>query len=331
MSLDLSTALDLSAQLRRTAVQAVQWQYEAILKGLTQQFELLDEDDRFDVGIISRWGHQGDPTRSIDVIAHDALRNFLTHRWCHPYSPRIVGEEVSEPINPRDTGIALIRSDPLDGTTNSLTLLDNWATVVCIDIPRKRRPGHFRHMAGAIATSAGWVLSWDCKSHYCEDGIRAGSDASVFLQSLPIHFFSAGEEPRRWQLRALTLGSEDRLAAVCAPAKRRHDLDERFGGHLECMWLWAGAGNPLGPALLAGELGGIIEPEPVSLHDSAFLIPFELLGGTTVTLEGKKFSPLDTYESSALSAEEKSMPAFLAYKKLAILKALGIERFSSTN
>jgi hypothetical protein len=91
MSLDLSAALDFSAQLRRTAVQAVQWQYEAIIKGLKQQFEFLDEDDRFDAGIVSRWGHQGDPTWSIDVIAHAALRKFLAHCWHHPYSPRVVG------------------------------------------------------------------------------------------------------------------------------------------------------------------------------------------------------------------------------------------------
>ena len=39
LSLDLSAALDFSAQLCSTAVQAVQWQYEAIRNGLTQQFE----------------------------------------------------------------------------------------------------------------------------------------------------------------------------------------------------------------------------------------------------------------------------------------------------
>ena len=56
MSLDWSAALDFSAQLRRTAAQVVQWQYEAILKGPTQQFEFLDEDDRFDASITWRPG-----------------------------------------------------------------------------------------------------------------------------------------------------------------------------------------------------------------------------------------------------------------------------------
>lgn len=323
---DLSAALDLPGGLRRAAVQAAQWQYEAILKGLVQQFEFVDERDSDPIGpILSRPGHRGDPTRDIDVKAHSALKEFMRRKWRLPYNYYIVGEEANEPVDLNDRTAVLVRSDPLDGTTNCVTLLDSWATVVCFDIARKNRPGRFRHVAGAIATSAGWLLSWSCQSEYLSDGRRVSDGAStVYLQSVPIHFFSLGEPARRWQLSSLTPGNPRRVAAVCASSSRRAEVAQRFLGRLDDMWLWSGAGNPLGPALLAGELGGILEPSAVSLHDSAFLIPFQLLGGKITTLQGARFSALDAYEAAVTRTDDKPIPPFLAYKEPSLPAQLGI-------
>ncbi|ANZ42314.1 hypothetical protein BBK82_46760 [Lentzea guizhouensis] len=327
-TLDLSAALDLPGGLRRVAVQAVQWQYEAILKSLVQQFEFVDDQDEDPIGpVLSRPGHRGEPTRDIDFKAHSALKEFLRRRWVLPHNYYIIGEEANEPINLRDQNAVLVRSDPLDGTTNCVTLLGSWATVVCFDVARKNRPGRFRHVAGAIATSAGWLLSWSVWSDYRPDGTRNSfGKTTVFLQSIPIHFFSSGEPARRWQLSSLTKGNPRRLAAVCASASRRAEVLQRFQADMDDTWLWSGAGNPLGPALLAGELGGILEPSAVTLHDSAFLIPFELLGGTTVTLDGSPFSALDAYEAAATRPDDQPIPPFLAYKEPRLAGRLGLLR-----
>ncbi|MGZ4666834.1 MAG: hypothetical protein ACXV5Q_17795 [Frankiaceae bacterium] len=112
----------------------------------------------------------------------------------------------------------------------------------------------------------------------------------LFLQSLPAYFLSADEPPRRWQVRVLRGGTAGRFAAVATSAEHRRDIFTQLPllGPDSPQWFSVLAGNPLAPALLVGELGGIYERERVSLHDGALLVSFSLLGGTVFNTDGQR-------------------------------------------
>lgn len=71
----------------------------------------------------------------------------------------------------------------------------------------------------------------------------------------------------------------------------------------------------MAPGLLLGQVGSVIETQPVTLHDSAFLIPHVLLGGRVDGLTSGPIDYLGLYESNCTSfdATDTPIPPYVAY------------------
>jgi len=323
---DWTDANDLANYYRALAVKAVSTCITSVIEGLVAPLDFINEPDEAPARIRARSGHRGEPTRPLDERAASTLSQFLVeakrgHRILHEYVE--IGEEQHRPFDPQTPDLLLIRSDVLDGTTNAVTLLDSWATAVLLDLARRRAPGHFRHLAGAIGTSAGWVVSWTNVSTRAGVGRYRDVRGSVYIENVLHHYLSSSSAVRRFQLGSLTAGNPNRIAAVAAPSGRRGKLSDKFGEVIHESWFWSGAGNPLAPALLAGELGAVIEPEFVTLHDSAYLIPFTILGGEVADWSGLRIQVLDHYEEYAVDPGAP-MPPFVALKSLDTAQRLGL-------
>jgi hypothetical protein len=112
----------------------------------------------------------------------------------------------------------------------------------------------------------------------------------------------------------VTPGDPAKIASVAVSRERRAEVSRRFGALLDSeISYWNIAGNNAATALLAGDLGAIVEVKPVTLHDSAFLVPYTILGGKTYYLDtGKSFNYLDLYEAMATGEKAKPVMPFVA-------------------
>ena len=313
----ISEASDSASRLRRLAVEAVAIGYETVVNGLLTRLDSDADIDQVDVAVVERVGHTGAPTTRLDDEVKRALSSFCRQNVLQQHV--FVGEERNDSFDPRQRGLVLVRSDPLDGTTNSLSLLDNWSTVVLFDMARSSRPGSFRHFAGAIATAAGWIVSWDLGgSKHNANGAYERLHGNVFLQSIPGHLSGSDLGTRRLELETLRPGESQHIAAVAASAERRDILTGRLGPLLSLerqVTFWNAAGNSIAPGLLAGNVGTLVEPKQVTLHDSALLIPFSLLGGSVFDLDtGRLMNYLDEYEAGITGQQEKPIRPFVATK-----------------
>lgn len=230
--------------------------------------------------------------------------------YCSEESPRNLYPEP---------GDIVAWSDPLDGTTNAFTYFTGYAVVLYFDRFINDR---YDHLAGAIASSEGSIVSWQ---HFRGDGEvwidwpddmrwpgltpKVENDTARAIPTPPRRVGVgrvADVDPFVTGGRVIPVfgGVPRRLASVASTASRKEDLDRildlgRDNGAPDKqndVVLSTLAGNPLVSALLVGQLGAIIEPHAVKLHDAAYLIPLVMAGGVVVDLDDNEINVFRAFE-----------------------------------
>ncbi len=292
---------------RQIASRAAQASARAVNNATWVSLQEIEADNAVDVLSFST-DHSGDAPIKIDVDAHEAgwavcqaeLRAFL------PRERQIldVGEESGTPTKQLLPGTIICRQDPLDGSTNARVMFANWGSVVLIDEVRHdgRNGLRGRHCAGAIAMSTGWTVSWLNDSRYDHTRHRYNNlRGQVFIEGNGWGFPETQLHDARW----------DRLkgsvAAVASKPERYMATLQALGGTHPGQ-LYNVAGTPLVLGLLAGDIERVVEATPVTLHDSALLLPHQLLGGRITDLEGGALDYLKLYETHSLNLNPKNKP-----------------------
>ena len=218
-----------------------------------------------------------------------------------------VGEEAGTPTRLLNPGDLLVRLDVLDGSTNAKVTMSDFSSVALVDrIPHRmasgRRRGH--HVAGAITVATGWTISWENQGRYeadRDDYRPITGDVYVSAEPWGVPEF---ELPTPSWIR--------RAHSSSAVASKRRRLDEalRILGVQEADDVFYNfGGTPIVAALLMGQLENVIEPSWVTLHDSAHLIPHQLLHGAIERTDDH--DPLDylaLYEANALNLDPTHKP-----------------------
>ncbi len=209
-----------------------------------------------------------------------------------------LSEETRRNIFPQQ-GDVYVWCDPLDGTTNAFTSLSAYAVVLMYDVFRE---GRFCNYAGAVACSHGEVVSWQKFGTSGEVWVDWPGDWTWPTRPRVTNGRSRNalrpeaEAPYSIQVgkkgadRVPHAGMPQRIAAVATSSRRRSTLASTFDLETETdnsesgekLWLSTLGGNPLAASLLLGELGAVIEPSRVKLHDAAYLLPLTLAGGVVV-------------------------------------------------
>lgn len=251
--------------------------------------------------------HSGDTPEPIDAVAtaaaEDVVRTELRARGIHDREILSAGEEAGNGTHLVKPETYLHRSDSLDGSTSALARLLGHSSVCAID--RSRSDGTARHYAGAIYNSSGWLVSWE---HYSARNVARGSyprlAGAVFISNPAWDLPEIELTAIRWDRREAT------LAAVAHNQSRRAGVEaiaDRLGIAHDSAF-WTAGGTPLAPALLCGQIGALIEPNAVSLHDSLLLLPYQLLGGEILTPVGDPMDYMHIYEANALDMNPGARP-----------------------
>jgi hypothetical protein len=252
-----------------------------------------------------------------------------------------LSEEGAVNIAP-EPGEIIAWCDPLDGTTNALTVFSDFAVVLFFEQYDGVR---FEHLGGAIASSDGTVVSWQQYQgqgevwvdwagdlHWpAEDGNQSG-EANLESPSASAPFIVQVGLDTQTKPRA---GVSSRVAAVAATSRHRNDLsrfydltlvDDGVGnddaGSMGNRWLSTLGGNPCIAPLLLGELGAIIEPNYVDKHDAIYLVPLTLAGGQVIGLEKKDdIKPLSFFSENDPGHLMKPFIAFVRDEALDQLRS----------
>lgn len=260
--------------------------------------------------LVADQAHAGAPPHAFDVLARDVSLDHLEAALKDMGVPRShmvpVGEEAgggTQLIRPQTY---LLRQDALDGTNNAIRLWQNFSSVQLIDHVHAVDSDRLRarHLAGAIAVSNGWTVSWCHWSTFNPRERRYERIiGSVYLDGTPWGAPEIEVNALQWDRAAGT------VAAVAASPSRLQLLNETLERiKVEPSALYNVGGTPLAPALVSGAIECVIEPNPVSLHDSALLLPHQILGGMVTDLEQKQLDYLAKYESSALELSPGAKP-----------------------
>jgi fructose-1,6-bisphosphatase/inositol monophosphatase family enzyme len=204
-------------------------------------------------------------------------------------------EEAHRTFYPRPR-LKIARADPVDGTTNAVTTFSGFAVVLFFEIIG-RTGQHVVHLAGAIGSASGMVVSWDAR----DELVSVTWDERELLLKRDVDDLRAA---------AVKQGDEMSIASNAAKPARRRLLNKYFDFTDEETWLVTQAGNPIIGPLLLGQLGAVIEPRPVKLHDAAYLVPLHLAGGVVRSLDNQPLG-LDEY-FSRLASREREVPPFVA-------------------
>ncbi|WP_433532721.1 hypothetical protein ACQPYA_12265 [Micromonospora sp. CA-263727] len=251
------------------------------------------------------------PTK-IDTV----MDSFIAARVAE-YAPGATYWSEESPRNtyPQD-GDIIAWADPLDGTTNTFTFFSGYAAVLYFD---RFANGHYDHLAGAIAAADGSILSWQHYRGHGEVFVNWPSDMAWPGLRSP-HTADEGSPPATRTLEIIPNAAPDhalqpgevrshsgvasRIASVATTNTRFHDLNQLFDLRQDDSddkqsrtMLATTAGNPLGAALLLGQLGAIVETRPVKLHDAAYLLPLALLGG--IVVNPLDWQPIDVLQRFA--------------------------------
>jgi hypothetical protein len=261
--------------------------------------------------------HAGAPARVIDANAQEAVSTALQKRFedLKTVRPnefralRVLGEEAGTQTQVLRDGTILARTDPLDGTTNAVNTLTGFSVVVCIDLV-KRAGQPARHLAGAIF-GGDFDLCWR------NDTIVSRTETAGYARIAGDVYIRSARLGRGWQLlRVEQELRSDSVASVAASQRRFTAFEavrERVFRHNGVVYHLAG--NPLWAGLLMGQVGSVVETQPVTLHDSAFLIPHVLLGGKVEDAAGQPLDYLALYEQQCTSFDPKEtpVPPYVAY------------------
>lgn len=241
------------------------------------------------------------------------MNNFIARRVA-AINPNVTywSEEERKNLFPSE-GDIFAWCDPLDGTMNSFTYFAGYAIVLFFE---RYTHGQFDHLAGAIASSDGSIVSWH---HFAGetgevfidwplDFVWPGSEGSVDLQDRPTErlAYSVQMKTTRYATPGIVpiyTGVDQRFAAVASKGKRRAELDRMFDLTTDSpeaakdnpVVLSTLAGNPLIAPLLVGQLGAIIEPHSPTLHDAAYLIPLILSRGVVVDFDDQQVHVIEKF------------------------------------
>lgn len=258
--------------------------------------------------------HPGVPANRLDAVAEEAARTGL-HELSASRGPahgpnrvHYCGEE-SAGIGTQNlhSGDFIVRTDPLDGTTNAVTILTGFASVALVD---RVEDQNVTHLAGAIVSGHIDVRWYVAERDWYADGVDTPLEGRVFVRAPRLPGDNWAPLPLQRNKRLNT------LAAVAASRSRWQMCDRVAQGALaDGGRFYNLAGNPYCGSLLIGQLGGVFEPSNVTLHDSAYLIPLLLAGGSVEDLQGMRLDYLSLYETNALdfALDRKPVPPFLAY------------------
>ncbi|PBI91967.1 hypothetical protein BKP42_53860 [Rhodococcus erythropolis] len=243
--------------------------------------------------------HPGSAAENIDVAAHSAAVSSLAHdlrRDLGITSEELVlaGEEVPERTKFLNHNAYLARLDACDGTTNSQLYWNGHSSVVLLDQVRLGRDGsgRARHLGGAIACPHA-IISWTNSSPFDQVLGRYPQVSGYVYFEHPQFIGEQRIHARRWSRSTGT------IAAVAHSDERYQQVRKIATAHaLDVKRFLSAGGTPLASALLGGNVDAIIEPHHVTLHDSALLIPHQLLGGAITDLDGKPFDYLHLYETT---------------------------------
>ncbi|OBI00008.1 hypothetical protein [Mycobacterium sp. E2733] len=302
---------------RRAAVAASKAAQHTIVLALLAVFDQDEFADRPTYPAVNKdSAHPGDPAIPLDLYARDAAIGSLRHELARNLGVNedkltFCGEEASATTILLENDRYLLRLDALDGTSNSVAFWTGYSSVVCIDQVRRAEWGlRAHHLAGAIATPQG-IISWTNNSRF-DHTLRAYPlvQGHVFFE-YPQYMAERKVHKRTWSRSADVIAAvahtEERYKQVLEVAKERGiGTFRRF---------YTAGGTPLAPALVGGEVGALIEPRNVTLHDSALLIPHQLLGGVTTDLTGEPMNYLALYEANGLELNPnyKPVPGYIAW------------------
>lgn len=306
---------DMARAARAVAVSAAENALETVVAELMKVVD--DDDDRLPVVLSQDPKHPGAPARPIDAMAQTAVRrgaeSAIEERDA-VFSGRVsqicyVGEESGSQTQLIRPGTLVVRSDPLDGTSNAVNLLQGYCSVVTvdyIDIPGKRG----RHLGGAIL-GGDIDISWEQWSRRSQTGDGYHNALGrVYVRSVRL----------RTEWRAAEVSQEYRVMANMASVAASESRFRELEAYREAAFAAGGivyhlAGNPFCAALLFGEVGSFVEIKDVTLHDSAYLIPHWLLGGATEGLDGSPLNYIDLYEENIANFDvsAKPVPPFVAF------------------
>jgi hypothetical protein len=290
-----------------------------VKRAINRARDLLREEVRSaSVGsTISHPGHRGSAADKIDADMDEVLEGLVK-----TYSPNalFLSEERHRTFHPRARQI-VARADPVDGTKNALRLFSAYAVAVYFERV-SRDADHLTHLAGAIATAHGEVVSWCKHRHGGEvliewpktlpwDESESDQDDGVVEGDFAVHLVRENEQLHAPGLRP---GVAQAVAAVATTEERRNlPLFKKLGLEQAANELWVSTcgGNPMIAPLLLGDLGAIIEPkEDVSVDDALYLIPLALAGGEVMGASGESMEVFEPFR--AFNEEERRIGPFVA-------------------
>ncbi|MEU0561945.1 hypothetical protein [Dactylosporangium maewongense] len=301
----------------------------------TVQFERFEGSGEWrQKQFVTYHGHPGKPPLNIDAAAQERFVELVARQPPPDDADNglgellILGEEATvtgwDPDRPGRTTI--LRADPIDGTSSLAHCGDGFATVVTVE--SRRQPGaDWKHLGGAIVRSDGLTVSWSRTQvqahHVVLDLSRLDADKRPNIIDLgPIPPFAAVELDEDVRQAVATSG-----ASVAAhSSKRREALRAKFpdlqvlSNHLDYR-----AGTTAAWQLCNGMLGFIVELNATTIHDSAHLLPYTLLGGNIVTHEYEPVRIIELIQDHADPTNlEKVVPPYIAFtdrESLEIVKA----------
>ena len=305
------------------------------VRGKTVQFDRVEGAGEWrQQQLVTYHGHPGKPPLNIDSAAQ---HRFLEVVQQQPPSENggeglgdllILGEEATvagwDPDQPGRTTI--LRADPIDGTSSLAHCGDGFASVITVE--SRRQPGsEWKHLGGAIVRSDGLTISWSrrqVRAHHVILDLASltPADRPNILDLGPVPPFAAVELDESVRHAVATSG-----ASVAAhSAKRREALRERFpdlqvlADHLDYR-----AGTTAAWQLCNGMLGFIVELNATTIHDSAHLFPFYILGGQIVTHDYEPIRVIELIQDHADPKNmEKVVPPYIAFsdrKSLDLVRA----------
>jgi hypothetical protein len=306
-----------SEMIRGAAVAAVKDAQAAIANGLLGVFDEdeMSEDDSARSFLSADPNHPGSAPDRIDFEAKAAAEDKLRKLMSVVTTPEMLvfcGEEAGDQNRVVRHGSYLCRLDALDGTKNSLAFWTGYSSVVCIDQARIYADGtkRARHLAGAIGTPHG-IVSWANNGTFNrQHGRYMHVRGDVFFEH-PLYMEERLVSSRKWT-RAANV-----IAAVAHDEGRYNEVREIMRGYGidNPERFYTAGGTPLAPALIGGQVYAVVEPHHVTLHDSALLMPHQLLNGTITDLQDNPLDYLAVYEAEGVNLDpnHKPIPGYVAW------------------
>jgi hypothetical protein len=282
-------------------------------------FRNVDAEEPAEDDSMLQWdsNHPGERPINLDadakVIARKLAADALRKAGYPEDICKFCGEEAGSGTQRIRVGDIIIRQDVLDGSKLAERVMTDFSSVHLTDKVRTLNSvgPRTRHLGGAIVAANALSISWANHSQYLgERHWYPRPEGVVYLDG---HRW--GQPERR--VRGLSYNRhEGTVAAVAAKPEKKRLLDQILAGlGIEPETVVTVGGTPLVASLITGAISMIVEPNPVTLHDSALLIPFQLLGGCITDTDGVPLNYLKLYEQNAhiMDPKHTPIPGYIAW------------------